>query len=800
MNKNKKSLYRLSIIAISVAGLFGAHAVFAQDSQTKKTDSDRLKEVEVVGTSPLPGIGIEKDKLPYDVQTVTDEQLYRGQSLNLTDYMSRNLLGVNINEVQGSPFQADITYRGFRLSGILGSSQGMSVYLDGVRVNEPFGDVVNWDMIPESAINNVTLVPGSNPIYGLNTLGGALAFTTKSGLTAPGTEVKLQAGSFGRMRADVAYGSKSNDGYHNFISATGFREDGWRDHSSGQLGNVFAKVGRQQNDSNWTLSLLHGRSNLLGNGLLPSYSYGSGLDYGPGFDQEGQGRAIFTSRTPGMYESNRRWVYTHPDRTENQLTMINFGLQRLLDSETELAINAYVRNSKRKTVGGDAEIEADFDGGVFDEHDNEVVLNKTALSQTSYGTSSNLTKILDRHQLTTGASFDASKTSFLGSQEFDCQLAANRQVSGCADSHDEAKLFGRSYALGIYASDTYMLDDRTHVTASARLNHARVKNDLTTYFGDPGARDSRNTNESFSYNSFNPSLGATYKASEAITWFGNIGQSNRVPTAIELGCADKNNPCRLPTGLQADPYLKQVIARTIETGLRWRPSVDSAVSVSLYRSENQDDILFRSTNSNGMGYFDNFSKTRRQGVDLSTLTTFGRMTVQAGYSYLHATYQAAGTLFGGDREIEITPGTRIAGLPEHTLKIASDYNFDEKLTIGGTVLGVSSSVSQGNEDGKIGFKEGNDIDQQRTVNAKIAGYFLLNLHSIYRAEKGLEYFARLNNVFDTRFETYGLMALSMFQADGTPIISDNSQGPATINRFVAPGAPRNFMVGLRYRF
>jgi hypothetical protein len=145
MNKNKKSLYRLSIIAISVAGLFGAYAVFAQDSQTKKTDSDRLKEVEVVGTSPLPGIGIEKDKLPYDVQTVTDDQLYRGQSLNLTDYMSRNLLGVNINEVQGSPFQADITYRGFRLSGILGSSQGMSVYLDGVRVNEPFGDVVNWD-------------------------------------------------------------------------------------------------------------------------------------------------------------------------------------------------------------------------------------------------------------------------------------------------------------------------------------------------------------------------------------------------------------------------------------------------------------------------------------------------------------------------------------------------------------------------------------------------------------------------------------------------------------------------------
>jgi len=199
-------------ISIAIATAFTSPLSFAQDNAADS--GKRLPSVEVVGTSPLPGIGIEKNKLPYDVQTVTDEQIYNGQSLNLSEYMSRNLLGVNINEVQGSPFQADITYRGFRLSGILGSSQGLSVYLDGVRVNEPFGDVVNWDMIPEAAISNVTLVPGSNPVYGLNTLGGALAFTTKSGLTAPGTEVKLQAGSFGRKRADVSYGSKSDDGSH----------------------------------------------------------------------------------------------------------------------------------------------------------------------------------------------------------------------------------------------------------------------------------------------------------------------------------------------------------------------------------------------------------------------------------------------------------------------------------------------------------------------------------------------------------------------------------------------------------
>lgn len=273
MKKLMPRALQRSAVALSIASLFAAPLVHAQEGAAAKEEKT-LKEVEVVGTSPLPGIGIEEDKLPYDVQSVTAEDIERGQTMNLTDYMARNLSGITINEVQGSPFQADISYRGFRLSSILGSAQGLSVYLDGVRVNEPFGDVVNWDMIPEAAINTVTLIPGSNPIYGLNTLGGALAFTTKSGLTAPGTEVKLQAGSFGRKRADVSYGSKSEDGTHRFISTTMFQEDGWRDFSGGGLGNVFAKIGRQQNDSNWDLSLVVARSSLRGNALLPSRNYG----------------------------------------------------------------------------------------------------------------------------------------------------------------------------------------------------------------------------------------------------------------------------------------------------------------------------------------------------------------------------------------------------------------------------------------------------------------------------------------------------------------------------------------------
>ncbi len=768
MNSMMPRAFRLSAIALSVAGLFAVPVLHAEDQDEGRKEKT-LREVEVVATSPLPGIGIEEDKLPYEVQSVTAEDIARGQTMNLTDYMARNLSGITINEVQGSPFQADIAYRGFRLSSILGSAQGLSVYLDGVRVNEPFGDVVNWDMIPEAAIGNVTLVPGSNPIYGLNTLGGALAFTTKSGLTAPGTELKVQAGSFGRKRIDVSHGSKDDDGYHRFISATAFDENGWRDYSAGTLGNVFAKIGRQQNDSNWDLSLVVARSALLGNALLPSRNYGP----------EGE-----DSPTGSMYERKRDWIYTHSDKTWNDLNMLTFNFQRLLNDSTELSAMAYVRQGKRRAYSGDAEREES--STVPGTYEDEAVVNYNNSRQTSYGGSVNYTRLLIAHQLTLGASADASNIRY-GASQAECEgLSDSRSPVDCDERVRTSGVTGKTTALGIYASDTWTMNERTFVTGAARFNHATVANTITNYEDGVGTARPR---ESFTYNSLNPSVGISYKAAPAVTLFGNIGQSNRVPTVIELGCADPNEPCRLPTGLQADPYLKQVIARTIEFGTRWRLA-ESEFTASVYRSENKDDILFRAVSVTGLGYFSNFSRTRRQGIDLSARTEIGAVSLHASYNYLDATYQDDGELFGGERNISVRPGTRIAGLPKHTIRVGADWRAQPKLVVGGTVLATSSLVSQGNEDGLIGDGE--------KVNASVKGYAIMNLHANYEASKGMDYFVRINNVFDTRFETYGMMALNMFDQNGNQYSSPTSA--PTVSRFIAPGAPRNFMVGLRYRF
>jgi hypothetical protein len=161
-------------------------------------DVFELPEIEVVGNTPLGATGLELKRIPGNVQSAEDEEIHRHEAFGLTDFMNRRLESVNINDTQNNPYQPDITYRGFNASPLLGTPIGISVYQDGVRVNEPFGDTVNWDLIPQIAISSMELVPGSNPLFGLNTLGGAMSVRTKSGFSHPGFNAQSNGGSYGR--------------------------------------------------------------------------------------------------------------------------------------------------------------------------------------------------------------------------------------------------------------------------------------------------------------------------------------------------------------------------------------------------------------------------------------------------------------------------------------------------------------------------------------------------------------------------------------------------------------------------
>ncbi|TMH16775.1 MAG: Plug domain-containing protein, partial [Betaproteobacteria bacterium] len=160
-----------------------------------------LPRVEVIGTTPLPGLGTALSDVPANVQVFGNRDFARQRPLDLTGFLDRNANSVGVGSGQGNPYQRDLNFRGFAASPLLGTPQGISVFQDGVRINEAFGDVVNWDLLPRSAISTIQLIPGSNPVFGLNTLGGALSVYTKSGAQYPGAAVELSTGSFGRRGA-----------------------------------------------------------------------------------------------------------------------------------------------------------------------------------------------------------------------------------------------------------------------------------------------------------------------------------------------------------------------------------------------------------------------------------------------------------------------------------------------------------------------------------------------------------------------------------------------------------------------
>ncbi len=726
-----------------------------------------LPVVEIVGIAPQSAAAISRDRLPYAIQRATDRDVTQARADTLPDYLARHAAGINVNDISGSPFQTDVTFRGYRASPVLGSSQGLSVYLDGVRVNEPFGDVINWDMVPEAAIGGVLLVPGSNPLYGLNTLGGALALTTKSGRSHPGLMAEASIGSGARRRFDLSYGAVAGE-WHTLLAATAFDEDGWRDHSEGRLGNVFLKVGRTAGGTDWNVALLGGRSRLLGNGLLPG-----GIE-----------------DAPGLYDLDRRAVYTYPDRTRNRLGQATFNLRSELSGGVELTATAYVRHSRRDTVNGDV----NDDAGEPCEDDDEcaaavhpAVLNTTSSRQHGEGGSVQLAVARGDHQLSAGLSFDRNRIRFAQFEQ-EGFFTEDRGVLGDPEEEREpsSSVTGRARTAGLYASDTWQLAPGTWATLSARYNHAKVANTLTTERGVQ-------PREAFSYRKLNPSLGLARQVNAAWTVFANVAQSNRVPTVIELGCADPEQPCRLPVGLQADPWLAQVVSRTVEAGARWHAEAGEA-TLSLYRTVNRDDILFHSAGTSQQGYFANFDRTRHAGIDAAGRLRTGNVTLRASYSYLAAVYAADGELFTGARNVRVTKGTRLPGLPRHTLKLGADWEPAPGWSVGADAVAVSNLATQGNEDGLVEDPE--DGEPERRADWRIRGHALLHLRASWHPAPGWEVFARVNNVFDRRYESYGTVAEDVFPG-GRPLAPGADDEPA---RFVAPGAPRTFVAGLRYRF
>jgi len=290
-----------------------------------KVDAIEVRAKRFYEIGPLPGLGLTKEEIPGNVQSLTAKDIKEAHSLSITDLMNSKLQSVNVNDYQGNPFQMDVQYRGFTAGPQIGTPQGLSVFFDGIRVNEPFGDVVNWDMLPLNALASFDVFPGSNPIFGLGTLGGALSMKTKDGFNNPGVDAEVLTGSFGRRQLQ-ATGGWNNGTVAGFAAANIFLEDGWRENSPSRVNQVFGKGSYRGDKLDLNLSTLVVWNDLIGNGLLPNE----------------------------MYKQDRNGVFTSPDTTDNRLWQFQLSGSYFVSDSFTITAQAYRRNSKRKTLGADA--------------------------------------------------------------------------------------------------------------------------------------------------------------------------------------------------------------------------------------------------------------------------------------------------------------------------------------------------------------------------------------------------------------------------------------------------------------
>lgn len=723
----------------------------AAQAQGVPSTTTTLPPVEVIQQVYLPGIGIPRSLYPGNVQQADDAVVRESGASNLADFMNRRLQGIVSSDIQGSPFQAGISYRGQRLSSLLGTPQGVSLYLDGVRLNQPFGDIVGWDLLPEAAVAQLVLVPGSNPLYGLNTLAGALVLTTRSGLTHPGADAEFSFGSGARKRLDVAQGWRNASGSHVFAAATWFRENGWRDRSPGELGNVFLKWGRRQADIDWSIDLLAASSDLAGNGLV----------------------------SDSLAAVDWRAVYTAPDRTRSRDFLLTFQGSRSLGADITFALQAWLRSGRRDGSNGDiAGIEAG-EGGEIARSPPPAVFNRSRARQREAGLASQWSRTFGIHEATLGAEVAASRLGydqFTQAAHFDAARSAI-VIEGAPENHEVA-LAGHTRRLALYAADVLKLSPRLRAMPSIRWNWI----DLGDSLGHPAAA----SGESFRYGKLNPALGASFDVGRGLVLFGSAAQASRVPTALELGCADPARPCVLPTGLQADPYLRPVVSRTVEAGVRGK--VDGGVdwSAAVFRTDNRDDIVFVRSGISQAGFFTNLDRTRRQGVELAAKGRCAAWDWSASYSYLDATYRSAGVLPGPLSTDEVPnafqPGTRIAGIPSRVAKLAIDWRPVPRLQLGADLLAASGQVVAGNESGR------------RPELGRLAGYGVIAAHANWQLAHRWQASLRVSNLFDRRYATSALGNLDEFPAGH--VLPADAQPRAA--RFIGPAAPRAIFVGVRY--
>ncbi len=811
-----------------------------------------LQRVEVIGSTPLGADGVPLTKTPANAQTLRASDIREQGASNLADLLNDNIASVSVNNGTGNPYQNDISYRGFQATSVLGAPVGLTVYFDGVRLNESFGSLVNWDLIPTNAIARVVLMPGSNPVFGLNTLGGAIVLGTKNGRDHPAQAVDLKFGAYQRRALSFEGGGTANEQVDYFMAGNFDKQDGHRLHAGSDVRQLFGKV-RWRGDGNQTdvqLSLTLADTQLSGTQGLP-------LD------------AL----------RDRRSAYTWPDQTANAMGLLNLSGSHGLGAGSKLVGNAYYREARSQVVNSNAVLDdgcyaadgtlALAAGGVprcSNQAPEGTAVNAVTGAEAlalGYGRWTNainsslvLSSIRQRtagsslqwwqpgqvlgrdNAFTLGVSLDAARVNYAQDAvlarliSHEAVAVANQAyaytANGQAPSPSNRPAFSGSPVLSqvglrsttqnfsLYVSDKLDLTRQLTLSGSASFNLTRIdqaganaqflNSDGGYAWTDPGsgvryynpgyaaayrysntgtgaatapngvpagavAGPATNTLDgAHRYQRFNPALGYTYNPDPRFGLFGGYSVSMRAPTSVELSCADPNRPCALPTGFNGDPELKPVTARTFELGSRgvWARRV--SWNVAVYDTRLKDDIQFIAASS-AFGYFANVGSTERRGWEAGVQAELQGLHLALNFGHVKALYRSAFTTAAGEA---VPAGRSMPGIPSLTFKLRAAYQATPQWRIGGSIVATSAQYAHGNE---------NNSDPAGIV----PGYALAHGDLHFQASPQLALSARVTNLLDKAYSTYGLSGVTSVYSLAT-------------QPFITPAPPRTIGLGLTYKW
>jgi iron complex outermembrane receptor protein len=756
-----------------------------------------MQEVVVVATTPLPGTAIDIDKIPGNVQSLRAADLMQNGAASLTEALDAHLASVNINDTQADPFQPDILFRGFEASPVLGTPQGVAIYQNGVRINEAFGDAVNWDLIPDIAIDRIDIV-GTNPVYGLNALGGAAAITMKNAFSDPGGDAELSGGSFDQRQSSAEYGI--NDGLLGaYIAGRVLDQDGWRLFAHDLVRQLYLDFSLRTDGVAIDLSYLRAANRLYGQGAAPV-----------------QELAI-----------SRELVFTGPQDNLDTLDFVTLNVSYKATDTLSVQGVLYYRSYAQSVANGNttdytacttarsagalcqsdgvtpltnadgAPLPDISEGGTLPIGENDFEQIQAVSRGGSLQVNETAGLFGRTNQLAAGVSVDSERVDFYSGSQIGVidasltvlpsELVVDTPQSSPFNATPVYLIDSNRY-YGFFATDTFEPSNALAITLSARYNVAQV--DLADELGTNLTGENRFTH-------FNPALGATYALSSSLTIYAGWSVNNRAPTASEIECSDPLRPCLLPSDLAGDPpNLKQVVAHTYEMGLRGRlGSTDGAGklrwSVGLFRTDLTDDIYGIAT-SLSTGFFQNIGSTRRQGLEAALDYRSLRWSAYLSYSFVDATFRSPLTLNSSSNpfqdaagNIRVEPGDRLPGIPLHRFKAGADFKLSSRWSLGGVLTVTSDQYYRGDESNQ---------------NAPLPGYHIISIHSTYQVSRVLDLFVSIDNLLDARYATYGLYSdPTGVGAPGIPA-SASSNAPGVDHRFQSPAAPLAAFAGIRVRF